>query len=49
MVVPTEDDSAKLLAARLLDKLGASFTFVAEIAIGVDVVFVPSLAFTIKL
>ena len=48
-VVPTAELSVKLTADKLLDKLGASFTFVAGIAIAVDVVFVPSLAFTIML
>ena len=49
MVVPTVVDSEKLLAAIVLDKEGASLTLVAVTVNAVEVVLVPSDAFTVML
>ena len=49
MIVPTEDDSAKLLAANVVDKEGASLTLVAVTVNACEVVWVPSDAFTVML
>ena len=48
-VVPTEDDSEKLLAAKVLDKVGASLTLMAVTVNSFDVVLTPSEAFTVML
>ncbi len=48
-MVPTEDDSEKLLAAKVLDKVGASLTLMAVTVNSFDVVLTPSEAFTVML
>ena len=48
-VVPTEDDSAKLLATRMLDKEGASLTLVAEMVSPCEAVLLPSKALSTML
>ena len=49
MVVPTDEASGKLLAANVLDKVGASLTLVAVTVNACEVVLVPSDAFTVML
>ena len=49
MMVPTAELSTKLMAARILNKEGASLTLVAEIDSPCEAVWVPSDAFTVTL